>query len=185
MKRTYFQIAAVVIIVIAAAYFAPQIMQNDTVMSIVDRLGYGGIFIIALISGFNIVVPIPAVVFTPLFLEAGYSFFFVAIVMALGMTSGDLLGYMIGHVTRSVVSEHTTSRRMTRLVHWAERHGRAAPYALLFVYATFAPGPNELLVIPMAFLGYRLKYMFPIVFIGNCFFVALGAFGIIQLVNIL
>ena len=136
-------------------------------------------------SGFNIVVPIPAFVFTPLFVEAGLPFVTVAIVMGLGMTAGDVLGYAIGYVTRSLVAERAKHSRIARLVTWAERHGKVWPYVLLGVYATMAPGPNELIIIPMAFMGYRLKYMFPIVFVGNAIFITLGSLGVTHLINIL
>lgn len=184
MKRLHIQVICVVIIIGIVAYYAPTLLQNDTVVSVVERFGYGGAFLIALISGFNIVIPIPAVVFVPLFVDAGLVYTLVVTMMALGMTCGDILGYAIGAITRRFVAEKITQGRIARLVHWAENKNKVAPYVVLFFYVMLAPGPNELFVIPMAFLGYRLKYIFPIVFIGNIFFVVWGAFGMEQLINL-
>ena len=184
VKRVYIQAIAVMVLICIVAYYAPILLQNDAVTSLVNRFGLIGVFLIALVSGFNLVVPIPAVVFVPLFVASGLGYLPVVVTIALGMTSGDVLGYAIGAITRSLVSERVTSGRIARMVHWAENKNKKAPYILLFFYAMLAPGPNELIVIPMAFLGYRLKYIFPIVFIGNIFFVIIGAFGMEQLINL-
>ena len=47
---------------------------------------------------------------------------------------------------------------------------------MLALYASFVPLPNELLVLPLSFFGYRLWKVFLVVLFGNFVFNTLAAF---------
>ncbi len=151
-------------------------MDSIFIQSIVQTYGYIGIFIISIISGFNLVVPIPIISFLPLFLESGLNQIITIIAISIGLTGGDILGYVIGNIGRDAMSDKSIRIQ----AHINSLHDRfpSAPYILLAVYSAFVPLPNEILVIPLAFLGYRLKYIFPIVFVGNFIFNILSAYAI-------
>ena len=57
------------------------------------------------------------------------------------------------------------------------RH-RFLPLGLLFLYAAFVPLPNELLVIPMAFMRYSMAAVMTAVLFGNVIFNTMWAFGV-------
>ena len=115
--------------------------------------------------------------------RAGYPGLFLAAISA-GMTCGDLLGYLIGRATRSAtrdIARGRVARFQARAEALGRRH-RLLPLGLLFLYAAFVPLPNELVVIPMAFLRYSLAPVMAAVVCGNAIFNALalgatGAFG--------
>ena len=61
-----------------------------------------------------------------------------------------------------------------------------SPALALFLFASLAPFPNEIIVVPMAFLGYRFTYVLLPVFLGNMVFnsiYAIGAINILKLVS--
>jgi membrane protein YqaA with SNARE-associated domain len=156
---------------------------HDIVRGATQRFGYPGVFVAAAISGFNLLVPIPVIAFFPFFMEIGMAAAPTVVLIALGMTTGDLIGYLLGRTARGVVEmpEGGVLRRLESL--W-DRHPML-PFLILFLYAAFAPLPNELLVLPMAFLRYPVAAIFVAVLAGNMIFntlVALGVLGVFELI---
>ncbi len=148
----------------------------ETVEEMVAAAGYGGLFAAAVVSGFNVVAPIPVVLFYPLLIESGFAPIQTLLVIAVGMSTGDLLGYLIGNTARS-----STSPRIDRIRARADAlHQRHAllPYLLMFVYAAAVPLPNELLVIPLAFSGYSAVGVMSSVILGNVIFNTMVALGV-------
>lgn len=56
---------------------------------------------------------------------------------------------------------------------------------MLFLYAALVPFPNEILIIPLAFTGYRVLYILPPLLVGNGIFNLLAGFGIVSLFGML
>ncbi len=172
-------IGAVLAVVVWANLYAS---EHDLVRQATQRFGYPGIFVAAAISGFNLVVPIPVIAFFPFFMEVGMAAAPTVAVIALGMTTGDLVGYLVGRTARGVVEipEEGILRRLESL---RDRHPKL-PFLVMFLYAAFAPLPNELLVLPMAFLRYPVGAIFAAVLAGNMIFntmIALGVLGVFEL----
>lgn len=169
-------ISGVVAAVVWANLYAA---EHELVRSATERFGYPGIFVAAAISGFNLLVPIPVIGFFPFFMEIGFAPIPTVAVIAVGMTTGDLVGYLLGRAARDVVTprEDGLVRRLESL---RDRHPRM-PLLIMFLYAAFAPLPNEILVIPMAFLRYPVAGIFLAVLAGNLIFNSLLAFGAVEL----
>lgn len=138
--------------------------------------GYPGLFAVSVVSGFNVVWPVPVAWFYPFLIEAGFEPVPTLATIAVGMTGGDLLGYLIGNTTRNM-SSYRLARFRARAEAWHARH-RFLPLGLLFVYAAVVPLPNELLVIPMAYMRYSMAGVMAAVLFGNVIFNTLMAFGV-------
>ena len=81
--------------------------------------GYPGLLLASVLSGFNLVWPVPIATFYPFFVEAGFQPVPTLATIALGMTGGDLLGYLIGDATRHLADRRSPAsepapRRSTR-----------------------------------------------------------------------
>lgn len=150
--------------------------EIESVRDTVARLGYPGLFVASVISGFNLVFPIPVVAFFPFLMESGFSSVPSLVTIALGMTGGDFLGYLIGDASRDLVGDRLVELR-SRIERLHARHP-ILPLCLMFLYAAFAPIPNELLVIPLAFMGYPLVAVMGTVLCGNVVFNTLAAYGV-------
>lgn len=147
--------------------------------------GYWGLLAVSVVSGFNLVAPVPVAFFYPFLIESGFAPLPTLVTIAAGMTGGDLLGYLIGNATRDALGH-----RLRRFRAWLERlldalraRHRLLPYGILFLYAAFAPVPNELVVIPMAFMRCSLAGVMTAVLCGNVIFNSLLASGVSWLVG--
>lgn len=154
-------------------------IESEWVQSAVQRFGYLGIFGAAAISGFNLVVPVPVITFFPLFMEAGLQPALTVGIIAAGMSVGDLLGFSVGRVGREALapSMKASHQRLERL---RDAHPHL-PVWVMLVYAAVVPLPNELLVVPMAFLRYPVISVMAAVLAGNVVFNSLMAFWLLEI----
>ena len=149
---------------------------SEAVLGLVADYGYAGVFLAAIISGINLVVPVPIVSFMPLFLEAGLDFWLTVAFISAGMTVGDTVGYFLGWFGRDIPSPGLR-RIVERLTSYRERH-YWLPLSILFIFASAAPFPNEVLVLPLALMGYRLIALLPFMLAGNFIFNTWAAAGL-------
>lgn len=167
--------ATVALIIVFGMWLGRIAMQNEVVSDLVVRYGYGGIFVIAFISGFNIIVPVPAVAFVPLFVASGMDFMATVGVIVVGVTVADLVAYLLGRAGRELdVMQH--AKMVKKLEAWRARHYWKPIWAMGF-WAAFAPLPNELLAIPLGLMGYPLAHVVPPLIIGNLVFNLLASYG--------
>lgn len=167
---------AVLVMVGLAVWANARAPEMEAVREAVAAAGYGGLLAASVLSGFNLVAPVPIVAFYPFLMESGFSPVPTLAVIALGMTAGDFLGYLVGDASRELARGRLRGFRAR-----VERiHGRhpLLPLGLLFLYAAFAPVPNELLVIPLAFMGYNLAGVMTAVLLGNAIFNSWAALGV-------
>ena len=114
-----------------------------------QAMGYPGLFIVAAISGFNVLVPLPVAGFTPALTSAGYDPWMVILVFSLGMSVGDFAGYLLG-----LWGRHASGVKVPKFVHTLQQWSEEKPALFMvsiFLYASFVPMPNEVFVIPLAF----------------------------------
>jgi membrane protein YqaA with SNARE-associated domain len=184
MFKTYRIIlqSAFLVAVIGIAFYLAKIASDSPVLrEIVSDYGYIGIFVIALVSGFNIFVPIPAASFMPLFLESGLSFWLTTIVITLGMTTADSLSFILARAGKHLFSESWGEKLFERFRGLEEKYYRY-PLAVIFIFAAVAPLPNEVLLVPTAFfLRYRLRQLVPVLLAGNLIFTILFAEGLLSI----
>ena len=176
--------AALVGIFAFAFWLAHFAASNETFSEWVMRFGYSGIFLAALVSGFNFAAPIPSVAFLPLFLESGFNLWLSLVIMVLGVTIADSLAYFIGLSGRFFIFSADNSRALIRLDALLARW-RFGPLVALFFFAALVPFPNEVLLIPLGLLGYHFHTLLPALILGNSVFHILAAFGTIGLFNVL
>jgi membrane protein YqaA with SNARE-associated domain len=179
-KILILQAIALFLVVAAAFYLARLASGSEVIQEIVSSYGYGGIYFVALLSGFNIVVPLPAASFTPLFLESGLSFLPTVFIIALGMTTADSVGFYLARTGRRLISDSWGEKLFDKFQDLPEKYYRY-PLAFLFIFASIVPLPNELLLLPMAFFfGYGFKELVPIMLAGNLIFNILFAKGLLN-----
>jgi membrane protein YqaA with SNARE-associated domain len=173
---------AILLLVVAAAFYLARLASgSEVIQEMVASYGYVGIYFIALLSGFNIVVPLPAASFIPLFLESGLSFFPTAFLIASGMTTADAIGFYLARKGRKLISDSWDEKLFQKFQSLPEKYYRY-PLAGLFIFAAIVPLPNELLLIPMAFFfGYGLKELVPVMLAGNLIFNILFAKGLLNI----
>jgi len=174
---TYKKLGIIAAIVIAALVISRIASESLAVQEVVERYGYFGVLITAIISSINPIIPIPAVAFVPVFLASGLEFWPVTLAIAFGVTLGDTIGYFIGRAGFAVLS-NKKGGYMDKIKEWRKKHPKM-PLVVLFIYTLIIPAPNELIVIPLALVGYRLVHILPILLVGNFIFNTVLASGLV------
>lgn len=172
------KVAALAGLVAFAAWVNVRAAEMEAFREMAAAAGYAGLFAASVVSGFNLVAPIPVALFYPALIESGFTPLPTVLTIAAGMTGGDLLGYMVGNTTRDVAGPRLARVRVVleRMLGALRSRHRLLPYGLLFLYAAFVPLPNELVVIPLAFMRYSLPGVMIAVLCGNIVFTPLVAF---------
>ncbi len=181
--KLIFQGISLIMVIGVAFYFADLARGNENIQRLIVEYGYGGIFVVSLISGFNFIVPIPAISFLPLFIESGLKFYTIIAIISLGMTAADTIAYFLGNLGKKMTSR-SFAKRMEEKIKIIHEKYNWAPLVILFLFAAVMPLPNELLLVPFAFLNYRFIYVLPILFAGNVVFNVLYSKGILNIFSL-
>ena len=162
--------------VLGSLFFASYVRDNDTARQLVEHFGYLGILVTSIFAGINILVPIPAGTFTPIYVAAGFSLPLIIFTITVGTTIGDSIGYLIGvggkHIAQK--THPTLQKKMRAFAH--QHHHLVLP--LVFLYSAFSPLPNEVILIPLAVIGIRYRTLLIPLFLGTVLYETLFAYGI-------
>ena len=167
---------------VCSLYLANFVANNDLAQELVAQFGYLGVVAIAVVSGLNILVPVPAAAFVPIFTAAGLWMPLIIAALVLGTTIADAIGYYFGRWSKSFVEAHYP-HTYTRIKVLDERHHNWI-LPVTFLYAALLPFPNEAIIIPLALLGFRFRtFIWPLVLgtIINQTALAYGANNIFEL----
>ena len=167
---------------VAALFLADYVANSAMAQNLVSQFGYLGILVIAMVSGLNLLVPVPAAAFVPIFTAAGFALPLIIAVLVIGTTIADMIGYFIGRWSKDFVEEHYP-RTFSRMKVLDERHHNWV-LPVVFLYAALLPFPNEAIIIPLALIGFRFQaFLIPLI-LGNIInqtALALGATNIFSL----
>jgi len=186
MSRKNGKILFGIIFILAIFFFgflaADAIQDNEILTEYIASFGYAGILLTGFIAGLNLIVPISATAFAPLFLTTGFSLPEIILWLVIGTTAADLLAYYLGTLGKGYVKK-SESKIVQFLIHCCSKKWKYAA-AVVFAYAIVVPLPNELLLLPLGALGYRLKHLFVPFFVGNIIHVALLSYGTTSIFNV-
>lgn len=171
------KVAGIALLFVGAMWLADQVKGSAAVQELVQRFSYGGVFLLAFVSGFNVIVPVPAMSFLPVFTEAGLDTWRIVATVSLGMTCGDAVGFLLGTYGRKAVTRVSVPAWIRKLEAAFQRHPLGLPL-FLFLYAAFVPLPNELAVIPAAASGLKWQMVLVPVLLGNVVLNSLMALGV-------
>jgi membrane protein YqaA with SNARE-associated domain len=166
-----------------ALYFAQALSESTAVVTLVERWGYVGVLLVAIVAGLNTVIPLPAATFTPLFISAGLVMPLVILTLAVGTLIADGLGFALGHVSRELI-EAKYPKIFSLFTEIATRR-TAWLIPIVFLYASFVPFPNEAILIPLALAGVKFKTLIAPLIIGNIVHQLILVYGISTLTTIL
>jgi len=158
------------------------LISNDFLKDIVADYGYLGVAAGAFFTGIA-GFPVPIITFTPVFVELGLSVVFIIIAVVVGLTLGDLVTYVFGVAGRRL-SRGSESKLFMRIEAYAEKY-KTLPLWILLFWASFVPIPNEVLLLPMGLLGYRLAHILPPLILGNVILNTLVANGLVGIFEVI
>ncbi len=177
--KTIFGAVFVIALFAGAVLLAQYVQDNSHAQEIVASFGYFGVLLISFVSGLNLFVPIPATAFIPIFSAAGFSLVMIISIIVVGTTIADLLSFYIGTIIKK--SKRVRKNKVYRtLQKWCEGKPKTTQL-VVFLYASFIPLPNEVLLLPLGALGIRLSRLVPAFVLGTILHVTLLAHGLTSL----
>ena len=165
----------ILLVFAAVVVLAGRIEDSEFATELVNQYGYLGVYLIAVASGFNILIPIPAPTFVPIFTAAGLPLYGIIAFMVLGTTTADLLAFYVGRVGKRF-TEGKDIEWLEKIETYA-KHRRPLVLPSVFLWAAFMPLPNELILIPLALLGFRLRFLILPLLLGTVIHITLLAMG--------
>lgn len=170
--------------VLAGAFFLTQyVEQHESAQHFIGSLGYIGAYLIALIGGLSVILPVPPAGFAPLFTAAGLTLPLLIATFVLGTTSADVIGYYFGNYTKQFAAEkypHTFEK-----IRSLQKHNHVYLWLGIFAYVAFLPLPNEAVVIPLAVIGIPLRALIIPLVLGSTVHHTLIALGVGSLFELL
>ena len=175
-------VATITIVWVLSLYLANYVSDNEMAQNMVGQFGYLGILVLAIIAGVNVLLPVPAATFVPVFVAAGMWMPLIIITLVIGTVIADYAGYFIGHWSRKFAKDHypKTYRKVLSLN--ARHHNLILPF--VFFYAALVPFPNEAFIIPLALIGIKFRFILLPLILGNLInqtMLALGTANIFEL----
>lgn len=160
---------AILILVIGVYFLSDIAKENEQIQYFILNYGYIGLFSTSIISGFNLLVPIPIITFLPLIVLSGLNPWIAVLIISIGMTIGDGAGFLLGRTGRSVIDQNKLPKFLRNCEGYFHNHPKFIPF-FLFFYASFVPFPNELVVIPIALFERPWWHIMGPVLAGNIVF---------------
>lgn len=135
------------------------------------------LFLVALVSGTSFLTSASFYAVFLSYAQADLHPLVLGIIGGLGMSIGDSIFFLVSKKAGDVM--HLTKNRtyekmftfMSRLPHWGV-------YLFTYLYASFSPFPNDILMIALGVLRFRFSCIIPIIIIGNITLLTLVAAGI-------
>ena len=134
----------------------------------INQYRYFAAFVLAFLSGFLFAFPIPASVWINYYTSAGLAYVPLIIILTIGQTLVDFISLLVASFLENIVEDKY--KKFITFVDRFKKRARNIPLLIFFLWVIFAPLPNEVLGYVMVFLGYKLRVLMPIIFVGNIFF---------------
>lgn len=162
--------------VFGSLFLTEYVLQNPASQDLIRDFGISGLFILSFVSGLNLLLPVPAATFAPIFSAGGMSLPTIIFVLVLGTMSANLLSYVAGRYggkfTRSRYPE--LQQKMLSLY---KNHQYWLPH-FVFGFAALIPLPDEVYLVPLGILGIKLQQFIIPLTLGTIFYQTFATYGI-------
>lgn len=179
-----FLLTSVLLLVTLTGVFhlAQFIVEDTTAQTLVQNFGYWGVLLVSYIAGLNAIVPVPAGSFVPIFVAGGLAMPLIITMLVIGTFLADMTAYFAGLLGRKIATN-----KYPRLIHYStilKEKNKFYVVLGVFLYATFSPLPNELILVPLALMGTPLLLLVPPLLVGTILYQSAFALGITELFNL-
>jgi membrane protein YqaA with SNARE-associated domain len=135
------------------------------------------LFVIAAIAGTSFFTTTAFYVSYLTYITAGFDPLILGIVGGLGMSVGDSLYFYFSYKAGDVMNE-LSNEKYKKIKSFFERVPNWSVYFFVYLYASFVPIPNDILMIILGLMKYQFRYIAPVLILGNITLLALVAYGI-------
>lgn len=129
--------------------------------------GYLIMFLVALLGGLATYTGVTYVATVLTLASAGFDPILLAVVSTAGVSTGDVLFYVIGYFGVRQLATGLIERWLLYISRWFERSSRVFLFAVVYCYAAFTPFPNDLLALVLGSARQPLSVIGPAFIVGN------------------
>lgn len=159
-------------IIVLASY----ITNNEQAQLLVQQYGVWGVLVISFIAGLNVIVPVPAAAFVPIFTSSGLGLPLIIVVLVIGTMLADFVAYGLGRLGRTAAA-NSWPKLQAKITASYTTHRHLLPY-LVFGFAGFVPIPNDVWLIPLGLLGIKVRVFIIPLLLGTVVYQTLSANGV-------
>lgn len=174
------EIMIIAVLILLALWSSKVAVENEFVRFFAHEFGYLGIFVASVANALNPIVQIPMVAFLPLLTNLGLDKWMIIGAITFAVFIVDVAVFILVKLGGKYVHGKRFKDKDPGMKNFYKDSGWI-PSFVLFFYEAAVPLPNELIIIPMAFKGYRLIPLMPAMLLGNLVFNILAAEGFIAI----
>jgi len=170
-----FILAIMAILLLLSISLTQFVTTDESSQLLIQEYGYIGVLLISFIAGLNLLIPIPAASFIPIFTAGGISLLVAIPLLVAGTMCANLFSYVLGRIGNDFTNTHYPNAQKKIEKIYLERK-EWLPY-FVFVFAALSPIPNEVYLIPLGIIGVKLREFILPLFLGTIFFQSMTALG--------
>lgn len=182
--KLVFKIFFIVALVLAVLWSSKVAAKSEFIRLLAVEFGYLGIFLSSVANALNPFVQFPMAAFIPFFTDIGLDKWMIIFIITFAMFIVDVVVFVLVKMGGKYMYNRRFKDKDTYLKNFYKEHHWAPPLALFF-FESVVPLPNELVIIPLAFKGYRLIPLMPAMLFGNLVFNTLAAEGFMAITQFL
>jgi membrane protein DedA with SNARE-associated domain len=138
--------------------------------------GYLLTFFVAFLGGTSLFFPLPYYLLVFTFAAGGLNPFYLGIFAGTGLALGDSTSYLLGYLGREAISSGLLEK-FNKFYNWISKKPSWAIYSMLFLYGSFVPVSDDVIVVPLGIVKYPyLKVIIPL-WMGNIVYNTIIAFA--------
>ncbi len=145
--------------------FTQFLLADQQANAFVNQYGYWAVLVASYVAGLNAIVPIPATSLVPVFLAADLWLPLIIAILVIGTTLADLTAFGL-----AVLGRKAATGKFPKVEAYARKlHEKKEVHLAIFVfvYATISPLPNEIILVPLALAGVKLRVLILPLIVGT------------------
>ncbi len=174
LRATLFVIL-VIVVIIGSFYLSTIVASDEYAQSLVQSYGGMAVLLLSFVAGLNLLIPVPAATFVPVFTAGGMDLFSIIILLVAGAMAANLLTYALGRFGHAITNSHYPALQK-KFTTFYTKHKNSLPY-LIFGFAAFIPLPDEIYLIPLGLIGVGLRVIILPLTLGTIVYQTLASLG--------
>lgn len=166
---------SVVFVLIGYTYLLSQYSPEEITKLLGITDGYMFALFISLIAGFSSVFSTTVFVAVYTLANANFNPIILGICAGFGLAIGDGVFFYLGHKGKKVISGKMKIM-VDKVLKFIENRKKSTIQFFLFLYISFVPMSNDIVLIPLGYSKFRYRDIVIITFVGNIIAVTLFAY---------
>ncbi len=173
-KKILLSIAIVILIIWTIFLFSVDIIALVESVGVTNM--YLILFIVAVLSSTSFLTSASFYVTFFAYVGAGFDPIIMSIIGGIGMAVGDSIFFFISRGAGDVMSM-SNNKLYDKMFNYVSKLPTWGVYLFTYLYASFAPIPNDILIIILGVLKFKYSRIIPILIVGNITLLFLIASG--------